>query len=44
MDLIVGIVSAIGMIVAVALIIGLVAALFMVIFNIATGVDERLQD
>lgn len=32
------------MLVAVAVIIGLVAALFMVIFNIATGVDERLQE
>lgn len=29
---------------AVAVIIGLLAALFMIIFSIATGVDEHLQE
>lgn len=44
MDLAKDIGSAILMIVAVAIMIGFVAALFMIIFNIATGVDEHLQE
>jgi hypothetical protein len=44
MDIVKDVISAILMIGAVALIIGLAAALFMIIFNIATGVDEHLQE
>ena len=44
MDIVKDVASAILMIAAVAVIIGLVAALFMIIFNIATGVDEHLQE
>jgi hypothetical protein len=44
MDVLKDVISAILMIGAVALIIGFVAALFMIIFNIATGVDEHLQE
>lgn len=44
MDVLEGIAKAILMLGFVFLVIALVAALFMVVFNIATGIDERLQD
>lgn len=44
MEIIKGVISAIVMIGAVAVVIGLVAALFMIVFSIAIGVDEKLQD
>lgn len=44
MDILKGVISAIVMIGAVAVVIGLVAALFMIVFSIAIGVDEKLQD
>ncbi len=43
MDLIEGIIKAGLMFVALAVVIGLVAALFMIVFGIATGIDERIQ-
>jgi flagellar biosynthesis protein FliQ len=43
MDLIEGIIKAGLMLVALAVVIGLVAALFMIVFGIATGIDERIQ-
>ncbi len=43
MDLIEGIVKAGLMLVVLAVVIGLVAALFMIVFGIATGIDERIQ-
>jgi flagellar biosynthesis protein FliQ len=38
------VVSFLLMVVAILVIIGLLAALFMIIFSIATGVDEHLQE
>lgn len=43
MDFIEGIIRAGATIVALVLIIGIIAALFMFIFSIATGIDERIQ-
>lgn len=43
MDLIEGIIKAGLMLVALAIVIGLVAALFMIVFGIAMGIDERIQ-
>ena len=44
MDIIKGILSFIVMIGAILVIIGLLAAMFMIVFSIATGVDEKMQD
>lgn len=43
MELIQGLLGALGTIVALVVIISLVAALFMIIFNIATGIDDQIQ-
>jgi len=43
MDLIEGIIKAGLMLGALVVVIGLVAALFMIVFGIATGIDERIQ-
>jgi hypothetical protein len=43
MDVIAGIIRAGVTVVALVLIIGLIAALFMFIFSIATGIDDRIQ-
>ena len=44
MDIVKGVVSAIVMIAGIAVVIGLLAAMFMIVFSIATGVDEKMQD
>lgn len=44
MDIVKGLISAIVMIAAIGAVIGLVAAMFMIVFSIAIGVDEKLQD
>jgi len=44
MDIVKGILSFIVMIGAILVIIGLLAAMFMIVFSIATGVDEKMQD
>lgn len=44
MDIVKGVISAVIMIAAIAVIIGLLAAMFMIVFSIATGVDEKMQD
>ena len=44
MDIVKGVISAAIMIVAILVFIGLLAAMFMIIFSIATGVDEKMQD
>jgi hypothetical protein len=44
MDILKGIVTFVVMIGAIAVIIGLLAAMFMIVFSIATGVDEKMQD
>ena len=44
MDIVKGVISAVIMIAAILVIIGLLAAMFMIIFSIATGVDEKMQD
>lgn len=44
MDIVKGILTFIVMIGAILVIIGLLAAMFMIIFSIATGVDEKMQD
>ncbi len=43
MYLLVGVIKALLMMVVLALVIGGVAALFMVVFGIATGIDENIQ-
>jgi hypothetical protein len=43
MDLIQGLLGAVVTIVALVLIIGLLAALFMIVFGIATGIDDTIQ-
>lgn len=43
MDFIQGLLGAVVTLVALALMIGLVAALFMIIFGIATGIDDQIQ-
>lgn len=44
MDIVKGVISAVVMIGAIAVVIGLVAAMFMIVFSIAIGVDDKLQD
>lgn len=44
MELVQGLLGAIGTIVALFVMIGLVAALFMIIFGIATGIDDQIQE
>lgn len=44
MDIVKGILSFVIMIGAIFVFIGLLAAMFMIIFSIATGVDEKMQD
>lgn len=44
MDILKGLISFVVMIGAILLIIGLLAAMFMIVFSIATGVDEKMQD
>jgi hypothetical protein len=44
MDIVKGVISAIIMFAAIAVVIGLLAAMFMIVFSIATGVDEKMQD
>lgn len=44
MDIIKGLLSAIVMIAGIVIVIGLLAAMFMIVFSIATGVDEKMQD
>ena len=44
MDILKGLLSFLLMMAAVLLIIGLLAGLFMIIFSIATGVDEHMQE
>jgi hypothetical protein len=44
MDIAKGVISAIVMFAAIAVVIGLLAAMFMIVFSIATGVDEKMQD
>jgi hypothetical protein len=44
MDIVKGVISAIVMFAAIAVVIGLLAAMFMIVFSIATGVDEKMQD
>ncbi len=43
MDLIQGLLGAVVTIVALVVIIGLLAALFMIVFGIATGIDDTIQ-
>jgi hypothetical protein len=43
MDLITGILKAAMMLVFLVIIIGALAALFMIVFGIATGIDDRIQ-
>ena len=44
MDFVKGVISAVIMIGAILVVIGLLAAMFMIVFSIATGVDEKMQD
>ncbi len=44
MDIVKGILSFVVMVGAIVVIIGLLAAMFMIVFSIATGVDEKMQD
>ena len=44
MDVVMGLIRAGLTLVAVAVVIGLVAALFMIFFNLATGIDDRIAD
>lgn len=44
MDFLLGLVEFGLMVLFLIVVIGAVAALFMVIFGIATGIDERIQD
>jgi hypothetical protein len=44
MDFLLGLVEAGLMVLFLVLVIAAVAALFMVVFGIATGIDERIQD
>jgi hypothetical protein len=43
-DIVMGLIRAGLTLVAIAVVIGLVAALFMIFFNLATGIDERISD
>jgi hypothetical protein len=44
MDIVKGVISAVIMVAAILVVIGLLAAMFMIVFSIATGVDEKMQD
>ena len=44
MDTIMGLVRAGLTLAAIVIIIGLVAALFMIFFNLATGIDDRISE
>jgi len=44
MDVIVGLIRAGATIAILFVLIGLVAALFMIFFNLATGIDDRITD
>lgn len=44
MDLLQGLLGAVATLVALAAIVGLLAALFMIIFGIATGIDDNMQE
>jgi hypothetical protein len=43
MDVIEGIIRAVLMIAFLIIVVGAVAALFMIVFGIGTGIDDRLQ-
>jgi hypothetical protein len=43
MEFLQGLLGAVVMLLALAVMIGLVAALFMIIFGIATGIDDQIQ-
>ena len=43
MDVIMGLIEAGLTIVALVVIVGLLAALFMIVFGIATGIDDKIQ-
>jgi hypothetical protein len=44
MDLVIGLIRAGLTLVAIVVVIGLVAALFMIFFNLATGIDDRISE
>lgn len=44
MDLVMGLIRAALTLAAIVVVIGLVAALFMIFFNLATGIDERISE
>ena len=44
MEIIQGLLGAVLTFVALVVIMGLIAALFMIIFGIATGIDEQIQE
>jgi flagellar biosynthesis protein FliQ len=44
MDLVIGLIRAGLTLAAIVVVIGLVAALFMIFFNLATGIDERISE
>lgn len=44
MDVVIGLIRAGLTLVAIVVVIGLVAALFMIFFNLATGIDERISE
>jgi hypothetical protein len=44
MDIIMGLVRAGVTLAVIVVIIGLVAALFMIFFNLATGIDDRISE
>ena len=44
MDVVLGLVRAGLTVVAIVVVMGLVAALFMIFFNLATGIDDRIAD
>ena len=43
MDVIMGLIGAGLMVVALVVIVGLLAALFMIVFGIAAGIDDKIQ-
>ncbi len=44
MDIAMGLIRAGLTLVAIVVVIGLVAALFMIFFNLATGIDDRISE
>ena len=44
MDILMGLIRAGLTLVAIVVVIGLVAALFMIFFNLATGIDDRISE